>query len=128
MRSQVLLPALCGLILSASLLSASESEHRFTIEAKMKPGPAPSTHVCAVQVLEHPGGATAIESELIVSPGQSAIARSGKQDGKGGEVDRKIECSLSADGKTATVQFTNTESRKSEKPRIETAATWLKVE
>jgi hypothetical protein len=124
MRSRLLLPGLCAFILSAGPLSAAE---HFTIEAKMKPGAAPSTHVCAVQVLEHPGGATVIEQELTVSPGKPAIARSGKQDGKGGQIDRNIECSLSADGKTATIQFTNTESRKGEEPRITVAETRLKV-
>jgi hypothetical protein len=125
MRSQLLLPGLCAFILSAGPLSAAE---HFTIEAKMKPGAAPSTRVCAVQVLEHPGGATVIEQELTVSAGQPAIARSGKQDGKGGVVDRKLECSLSGDGRTVTVHFTNTESRKGEEPRVETAETRLKVE
>ena len=125
MRSHLLLPTLFTLILSATTLSAAD---RFTIEAKMKPGTAPSTHVCAVQILEHPGGATVLEQELTVSPGKPAIARSGKQDGKGGEVDLKIECSLSADGKTATVQFTNTESRKGKEPLVTVAEARLKVE
>jgi hypothetical protein len=50
------------------------------------------------------------------------------QDSKGGEIGRKIECSLSADGKTATVRFTNTESRKGAAPRITVAEARLTVE
>jgi hypothetical protein len=125
MNSQRFLSGLCALLVSASTLSAAE---RFTIEAKLKPGTAPTSYVCAVQVLEHPGGATVIERELTVLPGTPAIARSGKQDGKGGEVDRKIECSLSADGGTAVIRFTNTETRKGEPPLTATLERRLKVE
>src|SRR5450759_5270557 len=94
MRSRMSISLVLGLLMSAGTLVASE---RFTIEAKLKPNSTPGSYLCAVQVLEHPGGTTVIEKELAVFPGKPAVGRSGTQDAKGGEVDRKIECSISAD-------------------------------
>jgi hypothetical protein len=108
--------ALTLTILSVAPISAAD---RFALEATVTPAERPGAFACAVRVLDQATCDLILEKSLVVLPGSSSTARSGSQDGKGGEISRKLECALSEDSRTALVRFTNTETRNSDPPRVE---------
>lgn len=100
----------------------------FTIEAKLAGGKKTGSYVCAVSVLQHPGGAIAMEHEFTLKAGTSAVYRKGSNPTAGEGYDRKLTCSISQDAKQATVDFVNADTQDGKPASLSTHTQVFKID